>query len=470
MSGSLLAALFCTTGAGATDVQGRFVAHVIEMRGPPSNFKVTQTVTTPSATLSLPHGNTSLGVTFQTVHLHINAPAVTPVGLLTGAATIEAGALVDFSAHGGKLPVSSSITGDFAIGNISSTPRLIFAQGLLSSWGGKMEGQPESVQVVIPRQTLPVQRNTTASIGTQGSGNVEVAGVLASRHPTITTARIVAVQTLDVGSGFVANKSSDFSTTVQVFTYYDFQAPPAQALEVTRVVEDCEVRFPGGDWIEATVGMKLTPGSQISTGPDSKLFLLFPDSSVLEVSQMTEVLVNTLLRQGNAYTAQILMKSGEVAAQVNPGKVVTSDFSVATPVATASVRGTAFTMRHVEQPQAKSFIVVKEGSVELDPEGAGLPTLTLGGGQMAQATPGSAFSENVPALEIARRGAGGVLSWPTTTAPVILEFSAALADLPWVGANLPITSAAGRSEAVIPAFAGKGFYRLSFDLSAVAGP
>lgn len=119
---------------------------------------------------------------------------------------------------------------------------------------------------------------------------------------------------------------------------------PARAssntLEVVKVVEDVEVKLPGGDWTTPEVGQQLGEGGQISTGPDSELHLLFPDQSVMIVKPMTEVLVNTLLKQGNAYKAQVLLKIGEVSAQVNPRKVVSSDFSVATPVATASVRGT----------------------------------------------------------------------------------------------------------------------------------
>lgn len=115
---------------------------------------------------------------------------------------------------------------------------------------------------------------------------------------------------------------------------------PAQFLEVVRVVEDVEVQLPGQEWAGATAGQQLPQGTQVSTGPDSEIHLLFPDRSVMIVKAMTEVMVSTLLRQGNAFKAQVLLKIGEVSAQVNPTKVVSSDFSVATAVATASVRGT----------------------------------------------------------------------------------------------------------------------------------
>lgn len=120
----------------------------------------------------------------------------------------------------------------------------------------------------------------------------------------------------------------------------DSGRPSANTLEVVKVVEDVEIKLPGGDWVVPEVGQVIGEGGQISTGPDGEVHLLFPDQSVMIIKQMTEVLVNTLLKQGNAFKAQVLLKIGEVSAQVNPKKVVNSDFSVATPVATASVRGT----------------------------------------------------------------------------------------------------------------------------------
>jgi len=167
---------------------------------------------------------------------------------------------------------------------------------------------------------------------------------------------------------------------------YQVLDPDEQFLRVIRVVEDAEVRVPGGDWIEPQVGMQLRPGTQISTGPDAELHLLFPDSTVMVVKGLTEVLVNTLLRQGNAVKAQVLLKLGEISAQVNPEKVVTSDFSVSTPVATTSVRGTTFTVRHVAQPEPVTTLIVSNGVVEFIPRNGALPTLTVGSNQTAQIT------------------------------------------------------------------------------------
>lgn len=59
---------------------------------------------------------------------------------------------------------------------------------------------------------------------------------------------------------------------------------------------------------------------------------------------------------------------------------MTSDFSVATPVATASVRGTVFAVSHVLKPARKTFVFVDEGKVEVDPVAPALESLTVSPG------------------------------------------------------------------------------------------
>lgn len=235
-----------------------------------------------------------------------------------------------------------------------------------------------------------------------------------------------------------------------------------QVLRVVRVIEDAEVRIPGGDWQAPQAGMALSPGTQISTGPDSELQLLFPDGSIMTVKPMTEVLVSTLLNQGNAFTAQLHLKHGEVAAEVNPGKVVTSDWSVATPVATTSVRGTSFILNHSEIPEPTSTLTVSEGSVEFIPLNNALSPLIVRDQQTARITGSTVVPPAGPRLSVALElGNTLIVSWPAGPSPLALQSRDALGKPPdWTFASAPLATNAGRIQAIVQPGAPSKYFRL----------
>lgn len=182
--------------------------------------------------------------------------------------------------------------------------------------------------------------------------------------------------------------------------------PDEQALEVLLVNEGVEMRMPGGDWVPVTHGMRLLQGAEISTGPGASVHLLFPDSSVLVVKEMSDLYVGTLLRQGSAVKARVVLRIGEVAAEVNPAKIVTSDFEVVSPVATASIRGTTLTFRHVKLPEAMSTLTVTEGEVEFIPDNAMLNPVMVGALQTASVTATKITSPNGPSIDQVNPAAG----------------------------------------------------------------
>jgi hypothetical protein len=89
-----------------------------------------------------------------------------------------------------------------------------------------------------------------------------------------------------------------------------------------------------------------------------------------------------------------LLELGGVSARVDPGNSQTADFSVSSPMATATARGTAFSMRHIEDPEARTTIFVTAGSVDVVPQNALLAPVTLEAGQAVAVT-----SEEVSFLE-----------------------------------------------------------------------
>lgn len=134
-----------------------------------------------------------------------------------------------------------------------------------------------------------------------------------------------------------------------------------KTLKVLSISEDVEIQKEGGGWQEATTGMQLEDGDEISTGPDSVITLQFPDGTIMQVSELTQVRVGFLLAEGNAVRAEIQLKLGKVAARVNPKKTSFTDFTVKSPIATASVRGTTFGV--IYHANTGMRVMVDEGTV-----------------------------------------------------------------------------------------------------------
>ncbi|MDP4000741.1 MAG: FecR family protein [bacterium] len=136
-----------------------------------------------------------------------------------------------------------------------------------------------------------------------------------------------------------------------------------KTLKVLSVSEDVEIRKEGGGWEDANTNMRLEDGDEISTGPDSIITLQFPDGTIMQVSELTQVRVGFLLSEGNAVRAEIQLKIGKVAAKVNPKKTSFTDFTIKSPIATASVRGTIFGVIYHDNTGMR--VMVEEGSVEV---------------------------------------------------------------------------------------------------------
>jgi len=119
---------------------------------------------------------------------------------------------------------------------------------------------------------------------------------------------------------------------------------PGQAtrLEVTVEEVDGSVEYrPRADteWSDATVGLKLAEGAQVSTGLASKVGLAFADNSVVVLGSLTEVTIDKFLKDAEAVRTRLRMKTGTLRAKVR-SEDVRSDFRVATPNMTSSVKGT----------------------------------------------------------------------------------------------------------------------------------
>lgn len=130
-------------------------------------------------------------------------------------------------------------------------------------------------------------------------------------------------------------------------------------------------------WIPAKVGMKLGPNWEISTGLRGKAILVFKNNSVVVVQRLTEMEIRDFSKKDvGKIKTRIKMKYGALQIQVKKGTAL-NDFQVASPTATASVRGTKI--------QEMSWYRGIGGKLKMGNEGTVLykvnPTIVLGPNQ-----------------------------------------------------------------------------------------
>jgi ferric-dicitrate binding protein FerR (iron transport regulator) len=119
----------------------------------------------------------------------------------------------------------------------------------------------------------------------------------------------------------------------------------AFAAELTAVIQACsgtvEIRHYRGEWLDAKVGMVLEKNTQISTGFKSSATLLMGNSTIL-IRPLTRINLEDLVKQGNDEEVTMDLRVGRVRADVAPPSGGKITFTVNSPQATNSVRGTQF--------------------------------------------------------------------------------------------------------------------------------
>jgi hypothetical protein len=125
-------------------------------------------------------------------------------------------------------------------------------------------------------------------------------------------------------------------------------------------------RLGEGEWADAAKGQELKPEMELCTGPGSEATIGFSDGSAVKLKEMSQLRVGELLSAENRVKVEMLLRSGQMEAQVNPKKVAGTDFSVTTPNATASVKGTKLSISYT--PQTGTFTQTLTGSVLVSTE------------------------------------------------------------------------------------------------------
>jgi FecR protein len=203
-------------------------------------------------------------------------------------------------------------------------------------------------------------------------------------------------------SGIRGTFSGSFTIQVFVERTCEFGAT------ITRIKGDLGVLKPGPrqDWQDGRVGQKLCLDDELHTGPDSEVELKFADRAVVTIKELTEIRIRGLAKEESRIKIEILLRIGELKAQVRPQQVIRADFSVQTPTATAGVRGTIFTIKH--DPVSKiSTVATTQGKVSVDPAAKG-KTVLVGPGDAVDVT--KAGARDVSKATLASRELARVLA------------------------------------------------------------
>lgn len=110
--------------------------------------------------------------------------------------------------------------------------------------------------------------------------------------------------------------------------------------EIVSVEGKVEIKSQGRAWHTAAKGEKINAGSVISTGFKSTVTFKI-DGSTFVVNPLTRLKLEEIMQKDNAVSSKVFLDTGSMKADVKPKTTEKVNFQVQTPVATASVRGTA---------------------------------------------------------------------------------------------------------------------------------
>ena len=107
-----------------------------------------------------------------------------------------------------------------------------------------------------------------------------------------------------------------------------------------------EIMKPGSSsWEAVDTGESLPRNSTISTGFNSRVSLKVNEASEVDLKPMTRLKIEEAVAQsGGDQTTRLFMGSGRIRANVKRNEGSSHMFQVRTPVATAAVRGTRFSL------------------------------------------------------------------------------------------------------------------------------
>ncbi|GHV93782.1 iron dicitrate transporter FecR [Spirochaetia bacterium] len=167
-----------------------------------------------------------------------------------------------------------------------------------------------------------------------------------------------------------------------------FCGMPLCAQDLTALIQEMngtvEVKQSGSSvWAPARQGMRLEKSSAISTGVRSSAVLLIGDSKVI-VRPITRLSIEEIAARQGSEQVNLFLQTGKVRGEVKPPAGGRTNFSVRSPSATASVRGTVFEFNTQK-------LTVQEGQVRYAPTQGG-PTAQVRAGESSSIAGGGQVS------------------------------------------------------------------------------
>ena len=114
----------------------------------------------------------------------------------------------------------------------------------------------------------------------------------------------------------------------------------AQQATIEKLSGRVQISTAGGRWTNAAEGQTVTSGTIISTGFKSSAVLNTGDATI-QVAQLTRLTLEELTAKADSVSTTLFLNGGRINTEVSRERV-RQDFTVRSPIATASVRGTGF--------------------------------------------------------------------------------------------------------------------------------
>ncbi len=129
-----------------------------------------------------------------------------------------------------------------------------------------------------------------------------------------------------------------------------------------QIVGTVEYSTDGKTFYPLTAGTVVQKGYFIRTSFDSSVYLDFGYGQLF-VTKLTELHLDEFVNSTNIQKSQLFLRVGAIAAKVNKTANIRSDFSIVTPTATASPRGTQMVVQYDNSTNTTTVYTI-EGSID----------------------------------------------------------------------------------------------------------
>jgi FecR protein len=150
------------------------------------------------------------------------------------------------------------------------------------------------------------------------------------------------------------------------------------AVGVVSLTPEVSFRRGQGGWQDLHLGQQLFEGDEIAADPDGTAVLRFADGTTVTIYPTSQLKIASYFTQGGIVRSQILDTIGRASATVNKEQSTRSDFTIRTPTAVTSSRGTIFSVYY---DGAVSIVSVQRGVVDVTPSNRSLPQVLVPAGK-----------------------------------------------------------------------------------------